>query len=248
MEKVIDTSFSFTDDTAGFWDGYWNDEMGHSYVDPDTYSSKLRNYHKLVWSKSLPNGDYLDLKEGNSYSYLSWKQFRFSSDSITASFRYEKYRYMIKQVIGYLPNYRTYIEEYIKQTYTIGGAIIFPKKRGGINQSRGCNAYVRDRFDLTLECIRLYYNGKQNPLQNVLHDNKDFFDLFLNFKGYVDFFYLQDLVSKDYSSVNFLLGDGKFEINPFPKNVDEYLIWMNKQIEFVKKRNVRIDKVLNNLE
>ena len=246
MEKIIDTSFSFTEDTLGFWNGYWNDEMGHSSVDPDAYSSKLKSYHKLIWSKALPNGDYLDLTEGDTYNYLFWKQFRFGSDSITASFRYEKYRYMIKQVMDCLPNYKEYIEEYIKQSYTIGGAIIFPKKHGGINQSRGCNPYIRDRFDLTLECIRLYYNGQQNPLYNVLCDNKEFFELFVDFKGYVDFFYLQDLVSEDYSSVIFLLGDGKFEINPFPKTVDEYLLWMNRQAEFVKNRNARIDKAINN--
>ena len=245
MNKIIDTNYSFTDDTPGFWKGYWDDEMGHSLVDPDLHSKTLKKYHKLVWSKKLPNGEYFDLTEIKS-NYLTWKQFRLSSDNITASFRYEKYRYMIKKVIDYLPNYNLFMENYTKKAYTIGGSIIFPKKYGGINQSRGCNPFIRDRFDLTLECIRLYYNGQQNPMQKVLCENKEFFDLFVNFKGYVDFFYLQDLVSEDYTSVKFLLENGEFKLNPFPKTVEEYLTWINKQIEFVEKRNSRIDKALIN--
>ncbi len=245
MDIIIDTNYSFTEDTPDFWKDYWNDEMGHSSVDPDAYSKRLKAYHKFVWSRQLPNGEKMDLTEGDSYNYLTWKRFRFGSDSITASFRYEKYRYMIRKVIDILPNYKQFMEDYTRRAYTIGGAIIFPKKHGGINQSRGCNPYIRDRFDLTLECIRLYYNGQPNPLYNVLCDNKECFELFVDFKGYVDFFYLQDLVSEDYSSVKFLLGDGKFEINPFPKTVDEYFLWMNRQAEFVKKRNARIDKAIN---
>ena len=242
---MIDINFSFTDDTPDFWKGYWDDEMGHSSVDPDAYSKRLKAYHKLVWSKPLPNGEYLDLTEGDIYNCLTWKQFRFGSDCITASFRYEKYRYMIRKVIDYLPAYKQFMEDYTRRAYTIGGAIIFPKKHGGINQSRGCNPYIRDRIDLTLECIRLYYNNQSSPLENVLKDNKAFFDLFIDFKGYVDFFYLQDLVTDDYSAVKFLLGDGKFELNPLPKTIEEYFIWMKKQIEFVEKRNERINNAIN---
>ena len=150
-KKSIDVNFSFTEDTPNFWDNYWQDEMGKSYVDPDAYSKKLKLFHKLLWSKNLPNGDHLDLKDAGAKNDLTWENFRFGSDSITASFRYKDYRHMIKKVIDYLPNYKEYIENYTKQAYTIGGAIIFPKRQGGINQARGCNAYIRDRFDLTLE-------------------------------------------------------------------------------------------------
>lgn len=54
---------------------------------------------------------------------------------------------------------------------TIGSYILFPNKRitGNytINQARGINPYIDDRFDLTLECIRLFYLEQQNPLRNV---------------------------------------------------------------------------------
>lgn len=70
--------------------------------------------------------------------------------------------------------------------------------------------------------------------------DKAFFDLFIDFKGYVDFFYLQDCVSSDYNSVQIWLGDEQFKSNPLPQTVEEYLHWIERQLEFVKKRNERI--------
>ena len=60
----------------------------------------------------------------------------------------------------------------------------------------------------------------------------------------MDFFYMQDCVSSDYKSVIFWLGDGNFLKNPFPKTVDEYVYWINSNIDFVKKRNKRIREAL----
>ena len=70
---------------------------------------------------------------------------------------------------------------------------------------RGQHSKIEDRFDLTLECIRRYYLRKPNPLAEVLVLYKDFFDLFENFRGYTDFFLLQDLVSEDWSAVKFFM-------------------------------------------
>ena len=246
MKNILDINFDFTTDTPFFWETYWNDEMGCVFVDPDAESKMLKKYHKLIWSKQLPNGEIMNLIEGYGANYLTWQDFRFGSDSIIASFRYEKYKYMINQVMRFLPNYKEFMEEYTRKSYTIGGSIIFPKMSGSINQTRGCNPYIRDRFDLTLECIRKFYKDEKSPLHNTLLKNKKFFDLFVDFKGYVDFFYLQDLVSDDYSCIKFWLGDGSFEKNPFPKSVEEYIIWINNQLEFVKNRNIRINFALNN--
>ena len=180
------------------------------------------------------------LEDYSRKNYLTWNQFRFGSDSITASFRYIRYRFMIEQVAKVVPNYISYMENYIRKSYTIGGSIIFPKWHGGINQSRGCNAYIKDRFDLTLECIRKFYLGETSPLFNTLIKDKSFFELFIDFKGYVDFFYLQDCVTDDYKAVKFWLGDGKFTIYPLPQSVDEYLNWIEQQLNFVECRNARI--------
>ena len=53
---------------------------------------------------------------------------------------------------------------------------------------------------------------------------------------------VQDLVNEDFTKVIFWLGDGTFFKNPFPKNVEEYLLWIEKQLDFVDKRNLRIEK------
>jgi hypothetical protein len=59
---------------------------------------------------------------------------------------------------------------------TIGGYIVFPRNRPGqtgqtINQSGGFHPAIRDRFDLTLECIRRHYSepAAENPLPWAPH-------------------------------------------------------------------------------
>ena len=109
-----------------------------------------------------------------------------------------------------------------------------------INGARGTNPKINDRFDLTLECIRRYYLRKDSPLQEVLLRYSDFFELFENFKGYVEFFLLQDLVSNNYESVNFYLPFDNFKRSAIPINLEEYLIYKNKLLDFVKARSKRI--------
>ena len=146
----------------------------------------------------------------------------------------------MEEVSKTMPNYQSFIEDFIHITYTIGGSIIFPKENS-INRAQGVNLFIKDRWDLTLECIRRYYKNDSSPLYETLVKNKEFFDLFIDFKGYVDFFYLQDCVSTDYQSVIFWIGDGDLSKNPMPKTVDEYLLWIEKQLDFVSKRNKRIE-------
>ncbi len=242
----IDVNFDFTTDTPNYWNNFWgnNNGLGSGGSDPDSSSKVLRQYHKLLWSKPLPNGEFLDLKTDTVANYLSWRNFRFGSDSITASFRYERYKNMIEKVKNVVPDYRKFMENYIRCSYTIGGMIIFPKRPGGINQSRGCNHKIRDRWDLTLECIRKYYNGEKSPIYDTLNKDEAFFDLFVDFKGYVDFFYLQDCVSDDYCSVNFWIGDGDFTKNPLPQTVSDYLTWIDCELQFVASRNKRIQEAI----
>lgn len=76
--------------------------------------------------------------------------------------------------------------------------MVFPANRVGrkmtINGARGFHPRIKDRFDLTLECIRLHYLGESSPLGDTLTRYADFFGLFGDFTNYVDFFYLHDLV------------------------------------------------------
>lgn len=241
QKDALDINFDFTIDSHGYWEGFWqrNNGLGAGGCDPDSTSPTLKMYHQLLWSKPLPNGDIMQL-ESDRYGYLRWHDMRFGSDSITASFRYRDYRPMIEAVANRLPDYRHFMESFLHKTYTIGGMIIFPRHRNSINQRRGTNKRIRDRWDLTWECIRRFYVGDGSPLSDVLEVDRRFFELFVDFKGYIDFFYLQDCVTKDYGQVRFWLKDNHFAENPFPQTVSEYLGFIQAELDFVEQRNARI--------
>lgn len=244
----IDINFDFTIDTPKFWDNFWNDEvLGGFGNDPDSMSKTLQLYHQFLWSRPLPNGEIMTLELGRGSKYLTWKDFRFGSDSILASFRYKKYRYQLEKVSNHLSNYKNFIEDFLHKSYTIGGMMIFPKENS-INCARGINSSISDRWDLTMECIRRYYSNENSPLYRTLDKNKDFLNLFVNFKGFVDFFFLQDCVSQDYDKVNIWLGDGDFSKKPLPSTVEDYLLWIEKQLKFVEKRNNRIKNFVDGIK
>lgn len=111
-----------------------------------------------------------------------------------------------------------------------------------INGARGCNAMIDDRFDLTLECIRRYYLGLASPQYSVLLRYRDFFGLFGDFRGYVDFFLLQDLVVESYDRVNFYLPFDGFASKPVFRGVDDYVVYSKRVVDFVDKRNKRIQQ------
>ena len=54
---MIDVTFDFTTDSPGYWYDFWNRNggMGAGGSDPDNSSPMLREYHRLLWSKELPN-------------------------------------------------------------------------------------------------------------------------------------------------------------------------------------------------
>ena len=230
MNKLIDINFNFYSDTP-------------SNKDPDFYSPTLRKYHKFLWSKKLPNGNLFDLSDRKSKVYLyhdsNLGEFFLASDAITHSYKNTKRMYNIINQIS-----SEKIDSFFSIGSTIGGYIIFPSnkinKKMTINQARGINSKIKDRFDLTLECIRLYYNNKESPLYDVLERYSKFFSLFEDFKGYVDFFLLQDLVSSNYASIKFHLKHNCFDESPLPLSVDEYLEYRQNTISFIKNRNNRI--------
>lgn len=230
MNNHIDLNFNFYSDTP-------------TGRDPDSYSRTLRTYHKILWSKPLPTGKSFDLVETKPKAYLHHKselgEFILGSDAITHSYRNTK---RMAHVISQVPPEK--VATLFSKGSTIGGYIIFPSNRINnkvtINAYRGMNGKIGDRFDLTLECIRLFYENIENPLSSVFARYTDYFNLFIDFRGYVDFFLLQDLVTKDCSAVKFHLEHEDFGRSPFPKDTDEYLKYRENTISFVEARGKRM--------
>ena len=213
--------------------------------DTDLHSPTLKRYHKLLWTKPLPSGERFLLDDSEPKRYLvfigsSGKHF-LSSDSIANS--YSRRKGKISSVISILEPSIT--ENFRRINSTIGASILFPGNRvenkATINGARGFNFYIQDRFDLTLECVRRYYLSIENPLDTTLRIYKPFFDLFENFKNYVDFFLLNDLVSLNYSEVKlFLPAERLFNESPLPRDTGSYMKYYENSINFTQARNERI--------
>ena len=210
--------------------------------DPDSYSPTLRSYHKILWSKDLPNGVRFNLDD-NTPRLLHHKselgEFLLSSDSIGHTYSRVK---SMSHIINQIPSEE--INSFFSTCSTIGAYIIFPAKKVDnqmtINGSRGLNRSIKDRFDLTLECIRRFYINESSPLSDTFQRYSSFFSLFQEFKEYKDFFLLQDLVEENDLSIKFFLPFDSFDHPPLPNNVEEYQSYKKQLMDFVRARNQRI--------
>ena len=228
-KKRIDITFDFRSDTP-------------PGKDPDAFSPTLRRYHKLLWSKTLPSGVAFALDDrGPDYLYHRSElgEFWLASDAVISSFTREG---RISHIIDQIP-----MEEqnaFNALGYTIGGMMVFPGNCIGrkltINGARGLHPRIKDRFDLTVECIRRHYSKESNPLGAVLERYRDFFQLFRHFRGYVEFFLLQDLVNEDSSAVEFFLPLEDFPTWPLPASVAAYEEYRERAEGFIRARNQRI--------
>lgn len=226
MTKQIDIDFDF--------------RMDSKSGDPDTDSPKLYETHKLLWSKELPSGKKFNLEiKGDSYGKFLLKNnftMNLSSDRMCPHFD-GKYSNKFE---GWLSDNER--EELKHKVRTIGGHIVFPahKKNGfTINQARGVSRIICDRFDLTLECIRRFYTDEESPLTKTITNYKDFFDLFVDFKGYVEFFHLQDFVGQN-GQIEFSLPFDNFNRPALPLNTKEYKEYKVHTLNLIYNRNKRI--------
>lgn len=112
-----------------------------------------------------------------------------------------------------------------------------------LNGARGFNRKIADRLDLTLECIRRHYRSEASPLGDTLKRYSGFFSLFAGFRGYLEFFLLQDLFADDSDHVKFFMDFDNFTTSSVPRDVETYLEYRRRSIEFIKARNRRIDQV-----
>nr|WP_241979439.1 hypothetical protein [Cryobacterium suzukii] len=211
--------------------------------DPDQHSPTLRRYHQLLWSRQLPGGALFTLDISTEGSYLHHSsgvgEFFLASDTIIHTFAS-----WIR-----MADIMAQVEDVDRAAFhrigrTIGGTIIFPGNRiegkPTINGARGMHPRICDRFDLTLECIRRHYHGELSPLDETLARYADFFSLYRDFAGYVQFFLLQDLVSPDSSTVEFFTTFDDFSTPALPGNFKAYEQYRSNSVAFVSARNARI--------
>lgn len=228
----IDVTFDFRSDTPGY-----------PKNDPDTLSPTLRRYHKLLWSKPLPGGAMFELVDTTPRVYLHHKssrlgEFWLASDAVIPTFRKDA---RLAPIFAQSPGD---LAAFMRIGYTIGGMMLFPAQRVGrkmtINGARGFHPRIKDRFDLTVECIRRHYSDEVSPLSDTLGRYADYFQLFGDFRGYVEFFLLQDLVTADYSAVKCFLPFENFDSSPVPDSSAAYADYRELATAFVEARNQRI--------
>ncbi len=226
---AIDTTFDFRSDANG--------------KDPDWASPTLRDFHCRLWSKPLPDGRPFELSTGVRGNYLHHSSdigdFSLSSDAVMATFlRWpERLQPIVQQ---FSPEENEYL---LHITYTMGGMMVFPgnqiDRRWTINQARGCNRSISDRFDLTMECVRRHYHGGWSPLHDTLDRYRNFFDLFGDFDGYVRFFLLDDIIDER-GLVRFFMPFDEFQSVAIPRDYPTYAEYRRLSIEFVHARNARM--------
>jgi len=239
--------------------------------DPDKQSENLWDYHSVLWKKGVLEGlrkaktekrgketisGYLKLDIEDKNSQNGKITLTLSSDNFEALYRnYKRKNEKNKTAMGSQKEWK----------YVIGGSLLFPafkqeKGRQTINQSRGINKKVADRIDITLLCIKLWYEKKEeyakNPLRASLDqlENEKFFRLFgegkEGFKNYIDFFFLKDFVNKYYEPINLFKHfykkrkklDEKIleKTSNYPKDKKEWKNLYDNLKKCIRKRSKRI--------
>lgn len=228
---IIDVTFNVEHDAGG--------------GDPDRSSPTLRRYHRLLWSKPLPDGTVFTLDDATPHCYLHHAsavgEFFLTSDSIVHSYRGAYANRMGALMEQVPPEHAAQVHD---EGSTIGGYILFPgdvrESKPTINGARGMNPRICDRIDLTLECIRRHYLRQDSPLSQTLDRYEDFFALFGDFRHYVEFFLLNDLVEENSGQIRWYLPFDDFARSPLPRTLDEYETYRRASLRFVRARNQRI--------
>lgn len=223
--------------------------------DPDKVNPQLRQAHRLLWSKA-PRG-----RQPLVLSALKWSDYlkvvsspdgwTVGSDNF-ATTHTNALRAFAERLEGFT-------DGHLCEFCTIGGYIVFPNRlaqqrptttnptarRWSVNQARGMERQISDRFDLTLEAIRLFYEGtvhrNENPIGDVLEAYRWWFELFGKgtdgFLAFADFFLLTPML------------DGQGLVKPFkpltlafdhalPKDDETaYRAYIADQLDFVRRRN-----------
>jgi hypothetical protein len=171
-------------------------------------------------------------------------EFWLASDAITNSYRRWTRPARFAEVLANVPG--SEVAELYAAGCTVGAYMVWPlathtdgRRPRSINQARGTNPKIRDRIDLTLECIRRHYIGEDSPLAPTMNHYRNFFSVLASFSGFIDHFLLQDLTEG--SRIRFFTEFDDFRRDPLPTDVAAYLAYKRNAMDFIRARNRRIE-------
>lgn len=201
--------------------------------DPDSHSPTLRRYHRLLWSKPLPDGRPFELHAGRALSpYLVYQadgtRIVLGSDTIAT-----RHRRKLHHLYVQMPDKAN--DAFVRRSYTLCGFMVFPVSGRSLNQARGTHPRIQDRWDLTLDAIRRFYLGGTSPLASTLDRYTGFFELFGSFDGYVKHFLLDDFLDAS-GGVRLLLPESPV----LPSDLATYARYRQQNLNLFKARRLRI--------
>lgn len=226
------------------FDPYFDFQAEAGGRDADRWSPTLQLYHRALWSKPLPSGNALHLELASQNRLLlraEGREFFVSSDRAIATWRKKPALLALLD-----PAAREIHAKFVRHSDTMGGIVIWPSQRIAnkitINGHRGFSSRIADRLDLTLECVRRHYENQLSPLTETFKRYDFFFDLFENFRGYVDFFGFQDWVLSNYDEVIMTMPFDDFQTSGYPKSASDFISYINRTSALITARNDRLLK------
>lgn len=233
-----------------------------SRIDPDSKCYSLyEDLTKKLFYKSFPNGYVIkktEFKERMGKNENKYWELVMTVESIQGE---KKIFGLGADYIGASVNWALQsnipqidIKEFLKISRILGGHIFFPrwqisnnkKQILSLNVARGAE-FIRknkrrpgfyDRFDMFLFDLKNWYDGNLSQLQEEFDSNEVWLKLFIDFRGFINYFLLNDFVNNDFEVID-LTNNGNF-IEQFesyiPKNSENYSLYFENSNNIIINR------------
>lgn len=225
--------------------------------DPDIECEELYALHRALWGRAHPGVDPFKLEvvqTSRRYELAlttrNGARIRLASDAMINTWTRPGWAHRYSFSSELLAEIAADTDDFFRVASTPAAYTVWPLNGPGqtgasINQARGTDPLLGDRFDRTLECIRRHYQDRDavNPLGDRLDVYAGFFDLFGDFDTYVRFFLLDDLLTEDRSAVRCLMSDGPvtgFAEPAVARSPEQYAMLRTRSIAFIQARKDRM--------
>ncbi|GEM_PF-5022518 len=200
---VLD-KFDFDKEAGMFW---FDKEEGKAYRDADAFSVVQYRFYEIFLNKKMPDGaenKFMMRKVGSKLELLCTndKKLTLSCDYIGPI---KKSYYINKKSDSKA------LAKMLLNTRNFAGSMVWPnikKSDFTVNQAKGF--LLKDRMDLTLLNLKEYIDSGYNAsacsctqLGQAFEDYEEWYKHFKSFEGFIDYFCLNDFVSKNYEIICF---------------------------------------------